>query len=322
MTWFAVDDGFHGHKKLAALESGPSFAEAIALWTVTGSWCASQLTDGDVPRGQLRKLVPFDFDRAAAELVRVELWDATDGGYQFRDWAEYQPTKEEVEAKRSAAVSRSRKYRQRAKSSVVTHDEHSDDARDVRGTYAPPVPSRPVPEERERAEPSRAMSSFMDSYGPPPNERLAHIAKRYSDAKHAAGYGRFTWDKRNHGWQFETLKSIDASIQAEADMTADQALDRALHAFFQDPDAAGDKFKLSWLSTGFGGYVAAGAKPAKADPNAAEIAALKAEFTATRKAEEESRNQGLDSKPETIRLRDHGDAVYRKIKALESESSK
>lgn len=111
MTWFAVDDAFHGHPKLASIRDPRTFAEAISLWVLAGSWCAYHLTDGAVPIGQLRRLVPFSPTKGASALVSVGLWVETVEGYAFRDWHDYQPTREEVEAKRAGGASRTRKWR-------------------------------------------------------------------------------------------------------------------------------------------------------------------------------------------------------------------
>lgn len=126
MTWFAVDDSFHGHPKITALESGPCFAEAIALWTLAGSWCAQHLTDGFVPEAQIRKLVPFRSDkvrRTIQELIRNGLWEAAEGGFNFRDWEHYQPTKSEVEKKRVNGAARTRKSRAIAKLASLVENE-------------------------------------------------------------------------------------------------------------------------------------------------------------------------------------------------------
>lgn len=98
MTWFRVDDKFHGHRKVLHLFDGPCPADAIALWTLAGSWCGDHLTDGAVPtsfvaRSGLDK-------RAAAELVRVGLWERQEEGYHFKDWLVLNPSKEEVIANR------------------------------------------------------------------------------------------------------------------------------------------------------------------------------------------------------------------------------
>lgn len=143
MPWFKVDDRLYSHPKLAALEAGKHFAEAVALWCIAGSWCASQLTDGSVPTTQLRRLVPFDARKAAAELVRVRLWDETDDGYVFRSWAEYQPSRDDVEAKRNAATERVRAYRAKRN----TRDGNADVTRyaDVGNASVTPPPTRPDP---------------------------------------------------------------------------------------------------------------------------------------------------------------------------------
>lgn len=147
MTWFKVDDTFNQHSRVAALESGRHFAEAIALWTLAGSWSAQQLTEGFIPTQQLRRLVPFKAAPAASELVRVGLWDEVDGGYQFHDWLDYQPTKDEVETKREKSKCRSRKYRERKTikqlDASVTRDFDVTQRVASRPRHAPP--SRPVP---------------------------------------------------------------------------------------------------------------------------------------------------------------------------------
>jgi hypothetical protein len=127
MTWFKVDDGFHSHPKVADLETGPAFAESLALWTLAGSWCADLLTDGCVPLAQLRKLVPFDAASAAAELVRVGLWTRHDGGYRFCDWADYQPTKTEIQARREKAASKVAAWRDRNRVTEPVTEPVTDD---------------------------------------------------------------------------------------------------------------------------------------------------------------------------------------------------
>ncbi|MCZ4069242.1 hypothetical protein O1W71_16350 [Microbacterium sp. H37-C3] len=45
------------------------------------------------------------------ELHQAGLWVPAEGGWQFRDWADYQPLKEDVEAERDAARERMKKVR-------------------------------------------------------------------------------------------------------------------------------------------------------------------------------------------------------------------
>lgn len=112
--WFKVDDGFHGHPKVVDLSLA-----AVGLWTVAGSWCASYLTDGDLPSRTVLRLGGSDVE--AAELVGAGLWLETDEGYRFKDWADYQPSKDQVEAERAASRERVQKWRSKKKG--VTADE-------------------------------------------------------------------------------------------------------------------------------------------------------------------------------------------------------
>lgn len=90
MPWFKVDDQLATHPKVS--KAGLA---AMGLWVKAGSWCAQHLTDGFVPEYALSILTAR---RAHAEaLVRSGLWIEVDGGWQFRDWLEYQPSKAHVE---------------------------------------------------------------------------------------------------------------------------------------------------------------------------------------------------------------------------------
>ena len=91
MTWFKVDDSFYDHPKVF---DAPDCA--LALWVRAGTWSARNLTNGFVPAGMPARLCD-DPDTAVADLLRRGLWlRAKGGGYQFHDWADYQPTAAQV----------------------------------------------------------------------------------------------------------------------------------------------------------------------------------------------------------------------------------
>lgn len=127
MTWFKVDDGFPDHPKVMALEEGEYFAEAIALWTLAGAWCARHLTDGHVPRNALRRVTPFGAtaaEAAAAELVRVGLWEEVTDGWRYKDWHDYQPTRNDVRQQREKTRERVRRHREaKREGNAVTPSE-------------------------------------------------------------------------------------------------------------------------------------------------------------------------------------------------------
>lgn len=111
MSWMKVDDKFHSHPKVLELFNGPCPEAAVALWTLAGSWCSDQLTDGFVPVVQVRRL---GFDVAAAdELVRVRLWLRAEGGFQFHEWTKINPSRERVERERERGRERAAESRRR-----------------------------------------------------------------------------------------------------------------------------------------------------------------------------------------------------------------
>ncbi|MBN1461390.1 MAG: hypothetical protein JXA57_17820 [Armatimonadetes bacterium] len=99
MVWARLDDQFHSHPKLAELKTD-LMLPAAGLHTLVLSWCASQLTDGYVPGGQVRRLAGQPVEKLTRELVRVGLWEPADGGYQIHDYLDYNPSKAQVMAER------------------------------------------------------------------------------------------------------------------------------------------------------------------------------------------------------------------------------
>ena len=131
MPWFKVDDHFWSHPKTAELSTG-----ATALWLRAGSWSAGHLTDGVVPKSMLRI---FRARQAwATELVGKGLWIDDQTSFKFHGWDEYQPSKEVVEARRTANKNRVSAWRS-GKSNAVTG------AFGERNGNAAPDPTRPDP---------------------------------------------------------------------------------------------------------------------------------------------------------------------------------
>jgi len=148
MPWFKVDDSFESHPKVKAIPR-PRRVKAIGLWTLAGSWSARQLTDGFVPSYMLDELAGTKTE--ANTLVEVDLWSAVDGGYVFKDWHDWQPTKAKVEADREAAKERMRTARERKKGPRSVDVRANDSATppngsgEVRSTPGSVTPTRPDP---------------------------------------------------------------------------------------------------------------------------------------------------------------------------------
>lgn len=105
MPWFNADDKMHSHPK--PRQAG---LEAMGLWLLAGTYCTDYVTEGRVP-GWYVESWPRG-RRLAQKLVDARFWEATEEGWQFLSWAEYQRTKEQIEEDRAKARERQRKWRE------------------------------------------------------------------------------------------------------------------------------------------------------------------------------------------------------------------
>jgi hypothetical protein len=142
MAWFKVDDKLWGHQKWVSAPPG-----ARALWVTAGSWCADHLTDGHVPRHMLGTFGARLGD--SRKLVEIGLWLEVEGGWQFRDWSDYQPSREHVMADREAARQRQRAARDRARATQLSQRDsgvtNTVTSSDVTDPSHFPDPTRPDP---------------------------------------------------------------------------------------------------------------------------------------------------------------------------------
>jgi hypothetical protein len=103
VAWFNADDKMHSHPKMR--QAG---LEAIGLWTLAGTYCTDYLTDGAVPAWFVESWPRGK--QLAQKLVKADLWESTEDGWQFLSWAEYQRTKEQVLAAKEKAAERKAKF--------------------------------------------------------------------------------------------------------------------------------------------------------------------------------------------------------------------
>jgi len=160
MAWFKVDDKLHDHEK--PTEAGQA---AMGLWVMAGSWSADNLTDGFIPD---RVLSRWGRKRDADALVLAGLWLARGDGWKFNDWDEYQPTGDEVKAKRLEARERMAKVRANKSRTFARSSQN------VRSTPSRPVPTRPdlgakapnpAPASAVAVRVDARFNEFWDAYG-------------------------------------------------------------------------------------------------------------------------------------------------------------
>lgn len=269
MTWFRVDDGFGDHPKVDALGDGPCRDAAIALWTLAGAWAARHLTDGYVSAGRVERIGVKNPIKAAAELVRVGLWDATDDGYQFRNWNEYQPTRAKVEAERGKTADRVRRFRtanDTTPADVVTSGQRRDDEPCNGVTYplvtpppSRPVPTRPDPVPKAETLSAREVESVLTRNDPKPQPRgIVHAIAERLCTVHKEVTGR-AWthpqelldalDGRGalvRTGMPDQVRAIAAHLAGEADPVA--SAERALRGWAADPWVQKNRYPMAHLA--------------------------------------------------------------------------
>jgi hypothetical protein len=220
MAWFKVDDHFWSHPKTGDLSDG-----ATALWLRAGSWAAGHLTDGFVPDSKLRLFRARR--RSIDELVDAGLWRGVEGGYNFHDWSDYQPSREAVTARRDATRNRVNTWRERQGNGVTGSEREQTVTPSVTPPPTRPDPTRPVPKGTEKAPARRAtrlptdfkVTELLAEYArlKAPSVNLDLETEKFSNywtAKAGAGGTKLDWpatwknwmlrvhdDNLNRGWR-------------------------------------------------------------------------------------------------------------------------
>lgn len=103
MTWYRVESTMPQHRKYAPLSDA-----AFRLAVTAGCWCASNMTDGVIPRNVVKTLTCAPkgkaLDRAISELVSSEIWkSAGENAWLVHDFLSYNMSKAQWEEKVAAA---------------------------------------------------------------------------------------------------------------------------------------------------------------------------------------------------------------------------
>lgn len=224
MTWFRVDDGFPEHPKLEELEREPRlYMAAITVWTIMGADCARRLTDGFVSSARLEKVL-HRLGKSAADgakaLVACGLWTAVDGGWMYHDWADYQPTKADVDASRKAKTERQRRWR------GTRVDASTDKSTPASVDDAPARVSRPSPSRPNQEEDSPKGESPSDSAAGLAS-RIRELESRYAEGLAAEARKACAMSRRN-GRMSDSLWAT--TLEAMAKHPAD-AVERSMRTF-------------------------------------------------------------------------------------------
>lgn len=212
MPWFKVDDAFHSHPKVMELS-----VEAVGLWTLAGTWCANYLTDGVIKESVLHRFgrTSANVRELCAELVEADLWDEiTDGVYQYRNWAEYQPVKDDVEAEREAARERMRQVRARKKEPKRSENVRANNPRSSEEVRVTPTRPDPIPKGIERAPSKKRGTRITEDWIPQQetiqklNQEFPHIDQKLEHrkfvdhwlAESGAKASKLDWEATYRNW--------------------------------------------------------------------------------------------------------------------------
>lgn len=119
MSWVKLDDGMWRNPKIQGVLRRRVGPEAIALYVLMLSFAADQLTDGVVDKADIRQIVDWPGQRLGARLgalIEAGLLESSESptgapSFRIHDYLQFNPTRDEVLARRENDKVRQRKHR-------------------------------------------------------------------------------------------------------------------------------------------------------------------------------------------------------------------
>lgn len=229
MPWAKLDDRFHNNRKVRRVWRRCPVALGLHVMAIT--YCAGELTDGFVDEEFVFDQIPDDELRAEVilALISAELWTNGDGdGWWINDYTEYNPSREEVLAKRerTAAAGRLGGLAKAAAKQDAKQNAKAVAKGSLR-SLPTPDPTRPEPDLKSKApsaaptDVDRVFEAWLASAGKtgrtvlsPKRRRLIQLAlKAYPladvlDAVEGWRYDDFYTGNNDRGKQFNDLELL------------------------------------------------------------------------------------------------------------------
>jgi hypothetical protein len=189
MGWFKIDDQLFSHPKVLSID--PRYRlTAMGIFVLAGSWSSTYLTDGVVPEHWLSSIQATK--QQAQVLIKAGLWDPHPLGYVFHDWADYNPTRDEVLAKRQVRAAAGKIGGQRSGEKRASKAEaNASPIVDVCFDHvSTPVPARPDP---TTTAPTVLPLASPNGTAPVPvveslNQRAQRLTKAYTDIEPVSNF--------------------------------------------------------------------------------------------------------------------------------------
>jgi hypothetical protein len=231
VAWFYVDDGFSDSKPIMNLSTTPVRVPmriaAAGAWVLAGSWSAKEETDGFIPHAKLKSLlVPRSVAAALCDPGPLEaaLCCPESDGIMVRNWAKWQQTKAESQAKRKREAEKKRNQRRRGRTFVTgiddqmspgdTHGDTDDDSKNVSpGESRGPDPTHPLVVTSESVSPvgsdpasTHTPSQFCDNHPNGTRSKCGDCA----NARRAFN----AWESEHTSAEQERADAVEASRRA------------------------------------------------------------------------------------------------------------
>lgn len=278
MPWGRMDDKFHRNRKVRELRRVKGGREALGTWVYWWSWCLDDPDlSGFVPSDELP---PADA-KVAPLLVEVGLWDEVDGGYRFHDFAEYNPTRTQIEAKKKADRERVAAKREASRENVAC-DNASDSPPTITRVASTrvPSPSQPIPREEEERGVSSSRLSLAREVPVESRAPWLRVLDVWVEHAHA---GKSPGLARNFKAECESiLKAAEARRSSDPIGLCREVIPR----YIADRRAKGSEVNIRFLAKDFAGEAerkSNGNGSAPVTPELAEYRRIKAERAAALK---------------------------------------
>ena len=175
VAWFKVDDNLFASRKVMAIPRRIR-GEALGVWLLSGTWSAHERTDGFVPAHVIEE---FGCTEAVYQaLIEAGLWREQGEDIQFHDWSDYQPTREQLEAK-AAEVSARRSAAGKAGAMAKWQRDGKAMANDSKGM----AKDSPEPEPEPEPEPNRERVATKRGTRIPDDFALTPEMQSWADAE-------------------------------------------------------------------------------------------------------------------------------------------
>jgi hypothetical protein len=255
LTWFRVDDGFSDHAKVHALQESRHWKGALALWTLAGSWCAKHEKDGFVPEQTVRRLGGLKHEAEA--LVECGLWERVDGGYRYHGWAERNPLKADLEAKREQTRKRVSDWRTNKAVRVCNSV-----TREYANAAVTPPPSQTLPDPSQTQERESAREDAEARF-----KTVRSLVR--------VGFSRRWQEARQPGtWPLATSPDVDAVaswVLSVEGHEPEAVVEQLLNAFFADPWVRSNHYPVGNLARHAAKYF----QPREAPPRASRTGGVR-----------------------------------------------